>query len=294
MGQTQPRCPIEEFQEIARVYDATLYKIHPNGVLNGQSTMKIISDLIYHPGMKEKVGEKFYDFVIEQINEATESSPFIISLHNKHEYKPNVREQVKKILMYPAIFYEPFLDVKIPEEKLEKVREDLHLIRFSLRVVDGKVNAVRLENAYQENPYKPFLNDYRFLIMNYLGDDIKENCKTLGSDASKLTSNSDAEHITIINSNVVHNCGEKDVLDFVDEFTSNNYPAFSVNFGNIKTTVSKDWSLFSRCYVIEVASEYLSKFIQEFNEKFKDKLKKPVNPTLHTTFAIIPRALNFF
>jgi len=98
-----------------------------------------------------------------------------------------------------------------------------------------------------------------------------------------IVPNTEASHVTVINSNIVYDIGVEKVTEFVSE----NPKEFCLNFGNIKSTTSNDWSVFSKCYVIEISSEYLSNFITEFNNRFK----KSIKPSPHITFAIKLRKL---
>lgn len=288
MDKSNTEKSIHDFQELVRILDATLYKVDSKSMLTGHNTLDTIIHFIDYPGMKEKVGDHFYNFILEQ-HDATLKG-FYNKETSSYIKNPNVREQVKKILMYPTTSYEPMLKVNVPDTQLELIKKELKKFRFSLRIFDRKVYAMHVENSYVDSD-KQFHNDYRMLIMSKLGDQIKDHCKSVGDDESKLIPNPEPQHITIINSNVVTDCDFNEVSNFVDEFTTQIYPAFNVEFGDIKTTISNDWSLFSRCYVITIKSNYIDKFVQQFNEKFKDKLKKPINPALHTTFAIVPRTI---
>jgi hypothetical protein len=280
---------IKDFQEFIRILDATLYKVDSVGMLNGQNTLFTISNFINYPGMKEKVGQKFYDFVTDTIK----NTQTITDNLSESNANVNVREFVKKILMYPATSYEPMMDVTIPDDTLQSLKKQLGVIRFRIIMYSGKVYAMRIENMY-ENMYDHLSNDYRKIIMSVIGDTIKEHCRIVESNDVKLILNPEPQHITLINSNIVQDCGEDQVCDFIEDFRNDNKSFFTVEFGKVKTTVSNDWSLFSRCYVMEITSDYLNKFIREFNDKFNDKLKKPIKVCLHTTFAIVPRSLNLF
>lgn len=276
---------IKDFQEFIRIIDATLYKVDSAGMLNGQNTLALISNFINYPGMKEKVGQVFYDFV----NDTIENTQTLTDTFSDATSNANVREFVKKILMYPATSYEPMTDVSIPDETLQELKTHLNKVRFRIVMFSGKVYAMRIENMYEQ-----LSNDYRKIIMSEIGDIIQEHCRIIELNDAKLISNPEPQHITLINSNIVHECNEDKVSDFIEDFRTDNDSSFTVDFGKVKTTVSNDWSLFSRCYVIDLTSEYLDKFIREFNQKFNDRLKKPVKVCLHTTFAVVPRSLKLF
>jgi hypothetical protein len=281
---------IEAFQELVRIIDATTNNIDHDGMITGLSTIHYVMSLIEREKIKEAVGNDFYNFVKRQISECF--------LKETNTMKANVREQVKKILMYPNSGYPPWEEVSIPENVLNDLKTKLSLLfsQFVLKIIDGKVYAIPFiepETKEGEEEHKDCRlseTDYRNFILVNLKDHLEENCRLNGSDYSKLTVNPEPPHVTIINSNIVSDCN----IDEVKTFVSNFHKPFQIEFGKIKTTISNDWPLFSRCYVTEIKSDTLNYFIKQFNEKFKDKLKKPIVISTHITFAIIHRSLGLF
>lgn len=305
---------IKDFQELVRTLDATLYKVDSKSVKDGTGTLTLIKNLIDHPGMKEKVGNDFYNFVIEELKQSdsntkrtaprpelskighTVSGPGLYRVGriiSESTRNPNSRQKVKNILMYPTMKYDELIEVPIPNDKLNSLKKTLNTRRFAIKVIDDKVIGIHLENSYIET-IEPCMKYYSYIVMSEIGEFIQSYNDSIDTNHPLVIPNPEEDHITIVSSDIVKNCGTKSVSNFVDEFTTKNYPAFSVKFDLVKTSISNDWSVFSRFYVFTVNSEYLNKFINEFNEKFKDKLKNPINPNLHSTFAIVPRSLKFF
>lgn len=104
-----------------------------------------------------------------------------------------------------------------------------------------------------------------FEILSYKFDE-KIECKPDG-------------HVSIVNSNVVHDVGIDRITSFLLKYSDD----FYVQFSNILFTVSKDFSEFSDCYVIEINSDHVKIFNKEFGTN--------VNPFLHVTFASRMRSL---
>lgn len=260
------------FQELVRVIDATIYKVDPESVNTGISTMRQIMNLIQCNGIRQAIGDEFNNFILQQNQSASMDA---------NNYKPNVREFVKKILMYPAQGYEPWTEVYVNDDEMNKFMELAQDLQFTITIIDGKVYAVcdTMDTV-----------DYREQFLTILRD----HYQTIsGSDKSKLVVNPESQHITVINSNICSDIGIDHVADFVNEFNKDN-ESLKIKFGKIKTTVSNDWPLFSRCYCIGIESKELNDFITKFNQRFKDCLKKPVSVSLHTTIAVVPRTLGLF
>ncbi|VBB18745.1 hypothetical protein YASMINEVIRUS_1277, partial [Yasminevirus sp. GU-2018] len=191
----------------------------------------------------------------------------------------NVREQVKKILTYPETGYPPWESVDVDsKEYMTKLSTPI----FRLTITDGKVYAVPTEQ----------FKEYRSTLYELLRTDMENHCKSVGGDSTKLVENNESSHITVVNSNIVHDCGQDSVREFIS--STQNVVDFTITFGKIKSTVSNDWTLFSRCYVAETESTFLTEFVDRFNVHFKDRLKKPIKLSPHTTIAIVPRSLNLF
>jgi hypothetical protein len=238
---------IEQIQELIRVLDATLSKINPEGLVTGHNALSITNFFINIPNMKTYLGEEFVGRIDEEILKA--------------KNKTNVREHVKKILMYPKFEYDAWNNFDIDEKLLEIIHRDLSNINFKLTIVDGKVYASTLNG---------WINKLIFdQIHNLLPPEV--------------VINSESSHITVVNSNIVQDIGIDNVTEFVDKYVD----IFSLNYGEIKSTISRDWPVFSKCYVIKIQSDYLELFIRDFNETFKKNIK----PSPHITFAIVPRSL---
>ena len=90
----------------------------------------------------------------------------------------------------------------------------------------------------------------------------------------------------IVDSSIVSQVDENKLNEFVS-----GYKTFKVKPKAVKTTVSKDWARFSRCYVLEIESSDILEFLGNFNTTF-DAKARVILP--HLTFAIKPRdiALN--
>jgi len=238
---------IKQIQELMRTLDATLAAVNPSGLSNGQNAMQIINFISQFPNMKPYVGTEF----IELINNESINS----------QKKDNVREHVKKVWTYPNYAYNPWTELYVWPIKLSKIHQKLSGIKFQFRVIDGKV--------------------YLCPISGSLSKLIYDNVKELIYD--EVIPNTEASHVTVINSNIVYDIGIDKVIDFVDKYQAE----CELTYGKFKSTVSDDWSVFSKCYVIEISSGYLTNFIADFNKVFH----RSVKPSPHVTFAIKPRKL---
>jgi hypothetical protein len=235
----------DKIQELIRIVDATLQNVSNTGLTTGQTGMKFINFLLSVDGMKEFVGNEFYEHMTTKSLDVKDGS--------------NQRGELKSILMYPNPKYDPWVPVNIDSEKLNVIMSDLNSIEFNLKVVDGKIYAVPSSNIN--------LSEYVYIVLqNNIPKEFKPN----------VTS-----HVTIINSDVVAKF--QDIPEFTEGFNQ----SFTLKFGNIKTTTSKDWSVFSDCMVIEIQSEFIKNFLIAFNDKYQTSLK----PSTHITFAIVPRSL---
>ena len=272
-SETDQLSSIKGFQELVRIVDATLHKIDPQGVVTGIGTMQTIQGILERNGLKESLGKDFCDFVTQRYNDSLQPDTNEIK---SNEFKPNVREYVKKILFYPNTAYPPWTEIAVTSDDQHHLDTIASKLKFQLKMVDGKVYAVPVpgNNAI----------DYRIQILNLFKHHI----------SSSVIVNPEPQHITVINSNIVSDCGLEDVTNFVTKFNKTVHPVIHITFDKIKTTVSEDWSLFSRCYVVGIDSPELNDFIEQFNETFKDMLKKPLTVSTHTTFAVLPRSLHLF
>lgn len=178
-----------------------------------------------------------------------------------HE-KQNVREHVKKILKYPIEGYLPWVEENVPQTVLSEINDIAKHIRFSIGLKEGKIYALCTSNET--------LTDVVFSRVN----------------VDSAEKNDESSHVTIVNSNVVHDLGIDNVENFLKSYTD----SFTLETGKIKSTFSEDWSRFSTCYVIEIKSPFIEKFLKDFNCRFNTKLR--VSP--HVTFAIKPRQIILF
>ena len=85
-----------KIQELVRILDATLCDLNPNGLSTGQNCLNIIKFISSFEG--------FDKFVSTELNDAMKRE-IVLS-----DGKQNVREHVKKILMYPRTTYLPWND----------------------------------------------------------------------------------------------------------------------------------------------------------------------------------------
>ena len=236
-----------KIQELIRVLDATLGEVNSAGLQTGQNCLSIIKFLSSFEGFKNFVSPDYAEHIEQEVQ--------------KSEGKQNVREHVKKVLMYPRTGYLPWVEFETAPQVIEEIREEADEVKFKLQVVEGKVYGVCTSEKK--------LNELVF-------DKVKEQLPA-------LRLNFETCHITIVNSNIVADIGQENVERFIQDFNHE----FTVTTGKIKSTFSEDWSRFGECYVIELECPYVDEFLTKFNEKFK----KNVKITKHTTFAIQPRSL---
>lgn len=236
-----------KIQELIRVIDATISEMNPSGLPSGQNCMSIIKFLSTFPGFDQFVSQNFRQHVNDQVAQSFG--------------KDNVREHVKKILMYPTDTYLPWSNFDVESELLNQIQSDALNIKFRLRIVEGKVYGVCLSEQT--------LNDVVFDKLKDRLPGLKPNVETC--------------HITVVNSNIVADIGQSIVDDFLKQYDFE----FSITTGAIKSTFSQDWSRFSECFVIEVQCDYIDRFLNDFNQSFAKK----INVSKHITFAIKPRSL---
>ena len=244
---------IDKFQELTRILDATLWEVNPSGGPSGQNALNLVKYLLDFPGMSEYLPANFAEFAKSEIESAGQKS--------------NVRAQIKNIWMFPKFAYEPWTRLDIPDKLLGEVH-DIMTTPYKLKIVDSKVYAASCGRP-------DIINKAYAKLKEYMEPNVVPNIEV--------------NHITIVNSNIVHDCGEDKVRKFVKRFKKDNHFARNMRFayGNIKSTTSKDWARFSKCYVIEVDSADLWQFVTNFNAEFGTK----INPSFHITFSILPRSL---
>jgi len=240
---------VYKFQELVRTVDATLATINPKGLIDGKNTLKLIQFLSTFEGMSEFLPEEYVDYIKYKASTV--------------ESKDNVRGEVKNILMYPELTYKPWANVEFDTQTI-----DVSQIKFKIELVDGKVYASCISD--------PCLSKTMFDAFH------SSTCQSPEHKNSMLKPNSEHCHITLVNSNVVYDIGSDKVKKLIDsKFTHE----FNVQIGHIKSTFSRDWSVFGNCYVVEVSSPELTQFIEEF------KVFKVIKPTTHVTFASVHRNL---
>jgi hypothetical protein len=242
---------ITKIQELTRIMDATLASVNPSGLSTGQNAMEIIKFISQFPGMNNYVDVDFSDLMDTEIKKSTG--------------KNNVREHVKKIWMYPKYAYDPWSLLELDSKILSDIHQKLSDIKFKFKITDGKVYLCPVNGeSFSDMVYNQ--------TKPYLENDIIPNIES--------------SHVTVINSNIVYDCEINNVVQFIENYSDE----FSLEFDKIKSTTSNDWSVFSKCYVIEVKSDYLTNFISNFNQQFG----KSIKPSPHITFAIKPRKMILF
>lgn len=253
----------EKMLELARIVDATLEPISKENRKNGQTFKEFMKFLIQRPGFSAYVGDEFYNHCYEQIKEADN----IVTKDNNNVYGP-----VKKMMMYPTQKYLPWDIIKLDVSKWEHIQDKLKTVEFKLELNDeGKV--------------------YAYCKKGDIVSSVFNIVKSLIEMDSAYIQNTQSQHITVINSDVVAHLYKKISKDKVQEFVNQFCLHFSVGLDEIKHTISKDYSPFRGCYVAGIHSIFIDDFIRQFNKEFKDVLKKPVDPSLHITFAIERRNL---
>lgn len=175
------------------------------------------------------------------------------------ENKNNQRAELKKVLMYPKFAYDPWIPLTIDQNKLRNVHQFLNTIPFKLNIIDGKIYAVptHIPNLVQH-------------IFDSLKEAIHPQYKV-----------NTLSQVTLVNSDVIAS------INGVYEFLNNYQDEFTLTFGQLKSTTSNDWCVFSSCLVIEISSDYIQQFLHDFNKKYDKALK----PSTHFTFAVVPRSL---
>ncbi len=237
-------------QELALTIGATLFSLHEDDGHSGARDIRIWKFLLSEPGMMHQIGTEEYDRISEHIREAEESE-----LQNK-------RNWVKKIQLGDSLSYPPWESVKIPAHRIAVLNANLETVKLRLQLVNGKLYAV------------PVLEDLELTTVIYseFKDLISKGCRP----------NIETSHITCVNSNIIAPLDEKKV----EQFIASHSEPFTVVGKSVKSTTSKDWARFSRCYVLEVESSVLEQYLSEFNTEFGTKVKISL-PRI--TFAVRPR-----
>lgn len=255
---------IFRFQELARIIDATLANVNRKDIPTGNNTMRIITFLADFPGMKEYIGDDFYNSIprfIEE-NRALPNADGIV----------NFRGPVKKILMYPKTSYPEWKNHGVPSYTVEVIEEVLSDRKFHLEIVNGPLFAVLEQKNFSREIYYGISDENgRYDEKDYEAQD--------GPDVKC--------HVSLVPSNVVAEIGESKVQDFVNAFVMVNGDKFGVEFVDLKSTFSEDWSRFGHCLVMGVRSDYIDEFLSKFNAKFNRNIK----PCLHITIASVNRDL---
>jgi hypothetical protein len=242
----------KKVQELIRVIDATLNNINPDGLTIGQNCLLTINFLNSVPNINNFISSEFQTLINDEVK--------------KTQDKKNVREHVKKILIYPQKIYSPMSDVKMDDTIIKKINVYADKCPFHINIVNGKVYA----SCIMDSEYS-----LTSIAYDLTHDKLEDN----------VIKNTEPCHITLINSNIVADIGLYEVKKFIYE--QEKYDVFFISTGKIKTTISEDWTLFSRCYVIEIESKFIQSFLKDFNKQFNLTIK--IVP--HITFAIKPRDL---
>jgi hypothetical protein len=228
--------------------DATLGSINPEGLVTGHNAMSILRFLSTFPGMNKFVSSEYMDVLNKEISETNTA---------------NVRGPVKKCLTFPRIGFAPWNNIAVSGAMKQRLVDGTKSVLFQFRMVEGKVYAQCISEK---------------TLVQVVYDEVSKEV-----NLSQFKRNDETCHITIVNSNVVHEKG----IEKVNEFLLSHLQTFSIEVGDIKSTFSEDWSRFSNCMVIETHSPVLDKFLCNFNQTFGSNLK----PSPHVTFAIQPRNL---
>lgn len=242
-----------KIQELIRTLDATLASVNPGGLANGKNAYHIMKFLRDFSGMKDFVSTDFYDVMDQVCNECSNIDEHV-----------NVRGPIKRALQYPRNGYLPWIPYFPKEQNLfDIVRNEATNTQFRLGMKDGKVYGLLSKGKA--------LNEIVY-------DHVKR-------ELTDLSPNSGVCYITVVNSNIVASVegGIDAVTTFLKQFDED----FIVETGNIKSTYSEDWSVFSECYVLEINCPYIDMFLHKFNETFGTN----VNGSKHVTFAVAPRKL---
>lgn len=151
----------------------------------------------------------------------------IVAELKSKRYPENVRGLVKKLYnTTTGGKYPPWVYHDLSDELNKKVKSFIGRIKFTLKIVKGKVYAFPDED-----------------VVNYIFSSLPKEI-TAG-----LTPNKEADHITVVNSDVVSKVG----LEKTEEFISK-YRSFSAEFYDIRSSISYDWPLFSNfvCVTLDI------------------------------------------
>lgn len=235
----------EKFQELIRVVDATTATYNSEALITGYNTLDFIKLEYSKTGLKDFISPHFYQLIGEELTASKE--------------KANVREHIKRILMYPHSTYLPW-KIELKQTELpQEIINVMNSVYFQMQVVEGKVYAKCLSEVS-------------------LAEVIFDICRPEG-----LRANTETSHISVVTSNIVADIG----IETVERFLESYKDTFTVQPGAIKSTTSLDWSRFGKCQVLEIYSEFYEYFLKQFNSAFNRNIK----PSPHITFAIAPRSL---
>ena len=219
-------------------------------MLTGHSTYHLLRTELEFPGMRDYLEKDFVEFLERK-------------LANINPHETNIRGPIKEILMWPNFKYDPWEILDIDVETSGLVEKMFSETKFKLVMSDGKIYAMA------DHHIAPSLHQ---LLEKYL--------------PAKSIPNNESCHITVVNSDKVHAVDSDKVTEFLEKYQEE----FTVSCREIKSTVSKDWCPFSRCWVVSLDCFYLRNFISDFNQLFGLGIK----PSLHITFAIVSRDTKSF
>lgn len=187
------------------------------------------------------------------------------------KHPANVRAQVKRIWTSPLKGFLTWNDLS--EAKAQPIvaacREIVQAegTRPSIQIVHGKVYLMLpgfIGTLWAKKPE----------LANALIDDIK----------TPLRANTEASHITVVNSDVVTKCDHAKIQELVAQYAK---AEVDLTCTKVSHTVSLDWAPFGVCLAVHMQSTALTNFLTDFNRILGQTVRIP--SSFHVTVAVVPR-----
>lgn len=239
------------FQETIRLRDVKELANNRNGVLHGRVAWEYIQQIF----SAANISCSFKEYIASVSESAQMEFNILTNL--------NYRRLIRKILMYPYVTYSMFESFDNIDRTEIISRANKFKSNLSIKKIDGRIYATLVG-----------FNDFMWEL---------EIDQLLHMRVEKL--DQDCDRIHLIHSDIVNQCPESDLAEFLGEYQ--NLP-YDLEFCDVYHTYSADWFAFSVCVVITLKSRTLNYFISQFNERF-GKRAGLSNPSLHRTIGVVYR-----
>lgn len=184
----------------------------------------------------------------------------------------NLRGALKQIWTWPQTQYLPWNKYESKEVSMLSVANLMNEIQSltKIELVGGKL----------------YLNmtGFRNSIWSQIEKDVRAHLQS-----PCLQQNSEIEHVTLVNSDVISKLEAKKVDEFVEYAQTVWSASGKWSPKEFRHTISLDWAPFSICVVLHIESTTLIQLMQEFDKRFGTVIAKKLESGLHTTLGVHSR-----